>query len=97
MGNIVMMATMACAMETGPEFTPSDWLEIASSPALDSWIQDLRQAETSTRKLRLRLEASREPSTPLCAYCGEPFFARSGAKYCSPSHRAMGNRRKVLR
>jgi hypothetical protein len=73
-------------------FTDSYWKAIAEDSALDSWIVDLRKAETNARQLRLRLEALQGDSSLSCQYCETEFYGRKGAKYCSPSHRALASR-----
>ena len=92
MDRIVIGSQVADGIDNPHIFTRSHWSEIADSENLEYWIAQLKQGETATRKLRLRLQALHDGNERKCGYCGQRFYARAGAKYCSPSHRVMGNR-----
>ena len=89
---IVLFTAIAEGLDNPRVMSRAAWAEIAQSDRLESWIEQLRSSETATRKFRLRLQALHDGNERKCGYCGQKFYARAGAKYCSPSHRAMGNR-----
>jgi hypothetical protein len=66
---------------------------LAGGENLDWWIGHLREAETSIRRCRKRLEALREGVTSrVCPECGGPVTGRADAKYCGSTCRVRAHR-----
>jgi hypothetical protein len=95
MNNLVAMLNIGVDFDQPVKwvYTKKYWDLIAGSEELPKWIEELRDAETNLRRFRLRLEALHTGSSLTCAYCGKEFHGRKGAKFCSPSHRAMSSRK----
>ena len=92
MDGFVAKANILADIDDTIIFTSEHWERLLASDRVPEWIEQLRVAESSTRKLRLRLQASLDGTESKCAYCGKAIYARADARYCSPSHRVMGNR-----
>jgi hypothetical protein len=73
--------------------TPRFW-KLAEDMDLSVFIDQCRETERAYRDLRVRLEAMQKGDHRTCAYCGLDFYARRGARYCSPSCRAQASRRR---
>jgi hypothetical protein len=67
--------------------------QVAGHQNLTWWITHLRQAETSIRRFRSRLEALWDGDPPrLCPGCGTPITGRADAIYCGTSCRVRAHR-----
>lgn len=66
---------------------------LAGAENLDWWIGHLRQAETSVRLCRKRLEALRDSGPArVCPGCGGPVVGRADAVYCGSTCRVRAHR-----
>jgi hypothetical protein len=71
----------------------ADLAQFAGHQNLTWWIAHLREAETSLRRFRNRLEALRDGDPPrLCPGCGAPVTGRADAIYCGTSCRVRAHR-----
>ena len=71
----------------------SEIAKLAGDGNLDWWIEELRNAETSVRLLRKRLEALRDGTAPrVCPGCGKPVTGRADAVYCGTTCRVRAHR-----
>lgn len=79
------------------EFWPdSELAKFAGNDNLGWWIGHLREAETSTRRHRKRLEALRDGTAPrVCPGCGGPVTGRADAVYCSTACRVRAHRARA--
>lgn len=76
----------------------ADAVRLSGGEHLDWWIVHLRQAETSVRRLRKRMEALRDgrPSR-VCPGCGGPVTGRADAVYCGSGCRLRAYRARLSR
>ena len=77
-----------------PEDVPDRFLKLAATLDLSAAIDRCQDNEREWRTFRLRLEALQNNQAKTCAYCGENFYARKGAIYCSPSCMAQASRQR---
>lgn len=75
-------------------FFSSDWVALSGDHELQGAIDSIRHRESDLRELRLRLEALQSDSGAMCDRCGEPFYARANAKYCSSTCRVAAHRER---
>jgi len=71
----------------------ADLAQLAWHENLIWWIDHLREAETSIRRFRKRLETLRDGDPPrLCPGCGGPVTGRADAIYCGTRCRVRAYR-----
>jgi hypothetical protein len=81
--------------EHWPDAALAEIAGLAGSELLDSWIEHLREAGTSIRRHRKRLEALRDSATArVCPWCGAPVVGRADAVYCGSTCRVRAHRRR---
>ncbi len=74
-------------------WSDADLAQFAGHQNLTWWIAHLRDAETSLRRFRNRLEALRDRDPPRpCPGCGAPVTGRADAIYCGTSCRVRAHR-----
>jgi hypothetical protein len=74
----------------------ADLAQFAGHDNLIWWIAHLREAETSVRRFRSRLEALRDGDPPRrCLGCGAPVTGRADAIYCGTSCRVRAHRTRA--
>jgi hypothetical protein len=72
-----------------------DWVDWSEVVPEDSWVEQLRTAETVVRELRVRLEQIEAGTVRRCGRCGKSIAGRSDRKYCSDKCRIDAHRHKV--
>jgi predicted RNA-binding Zn-ribbon protein involved in translation (DUF1610 family) len=71
----------------------SEIVRLAGAENLTAWIEHLREAETSIRRHRKRLEALRDSATArVCPGCGDQVVGRADAVYCGSTCRVRAHR-----
>ncbi|HEV3293119.1 MAG TPA: hypothetical protein VG123_29430 [Streptosporangiaceae bacterium] len=74
----------------------ADLAQFAGHQNLTWWIAHLREAGTSVRRFRNRLEALRDGDPPRrCPGCGAPVTGRADAIYCGTSCRVRAHRTRT--
>jgi hypothetical protein len=74
----------------------ADLAQFAGHQNLTWWMAHLREAETSLRRFRNRLEALRDGDPPRrCPSCGTPVTGRADAIYCGTSCRVRAHRTRT--
>jgi hypothetical protein len=85
MDNVVIMAAASF---------PEDDLALLDRALLPGWIEALKEAEASTRRLRYRLESLAEDQARQCRTCGGPVVGRRDRVYCSHACRQRMHRER---
>lgn len=91
MGNTVLAQGVNAEHWTDAQLT--ELAGLAGDEDLVWWIGHLREAGTSVRRFRKRLEALREGVTArVCPGCGGPVAGRADAVYCGSTCRVRAHR-----
>lgn len=84
--------------EVWPESRLAELAGLADRADFDTWVGQLRRAETSIRRYRKRLEALRDGRAPKkCPVCGSPAAGRADAVYCGDVCRLRAYRDRIHR
>jgi hypothetical protein len=81
------------AAEHFPDAELAEIVSLAGAEKLTTWIEHLREAETSIRRHRKRLQALRDSAAArVCPGCGGPVVGRADAVYCGSTCRVRAHR-----
>ncbi len=90
---IEVVLSQGVAAEHWPDAELSEIVRLAGAEKLTAWIEHLREAETSIRRHRKRLEVLRDSATArVCPGCGGPVVGRADAVYCGSTCRVRAYR-----
>jgi len=90
---IEVVLSQGVAAEHFPDAEIAEIVRLAGAENLTAWIEYLREAETSIRRHRKRLEALRDSATSrACPECGDPITGRADAVYYGSTCRVRAHR-----
>jgi hypothetical protein len=89
---IEVVLSQGVAAEHWPDAELAEIVRLAGAENLTAWIEHLREAETSIRRHRKRLEAMRDSATSrVCPGRGGPVVGRADAVYCDSTCRVRAH------